>query len=323
MIRERQILRARRPWAAAAAMLLAAAQALALNVVALREEAYVKGPSVFLGDVADIQGDDAAALAKLEIVPAASPGAVKRINASLLRSRLVSAGYDVQQFEITGAENVNATTLSIELSKEMLVDDLRRFVVSEMPWDATDATVDIEMPSAGLTVPEGDVALEWSPTPLYRYLGKGTIRGEVVVDGEVRDVVYCKVDVQAFGDVVVTTKDIPRGSIISQSDLVLEKRAMSAMRDGYYQDPQELVGMVARSTIFPDTVLTSRHVMPRRIIKRNQIVTVEVQVGALIVRDRALAMSNAAAGDIIICRRMNSKEEFQGVVRKDGVVVVQ
>ena len=156
MIRERQILRARRPWAAAAAMLLAAAQALALNVVALREEAYVKGPSVFLGDVADIQGDDAAALAKLEIVPAASPGAVKRINASLLRSRLVSSGYDVQQFEITGAENVNATTLSIELSKEMLVDDLRRFVVSEMPWDATDATVDIEMPSAGLTVPEGD-----------------------------------------------------------------------------------------------------------------------------------------------------------------------
>ena len=104
---------------------------------------------------------------KTRDVPAASPGAVKRINASLLRSRLVSSGYDVQQFEITGAENVNATTLSIELSKEMLVYYLLRFFVSEMPWDATDATVDIEMPSAGLTVPEGDVALEWSPTPLY------------------------------------------------------------------------------------------------------------------------------------------------------------
>ena len=33
-------------------------------------------------------------------------------------------------------------------------------------------------------------------------------------------------------------------------------------------------------------------------------------------------MSNAAAGDMIICRRMNSKEEFQGVVREDGIVEV-
>ena len=62
--------------------------------------------------------------------------------------------------------------------------------------------------------------------------------------------------------------------------------------------------------------------MPRRIIKRNQVVTVEVRAGTLMVRDRAQAMSNAAAGDIIICRRINSKEEFQGIVREDGIVEV-
>lgn len=307
----------------AAVIVLMATQAFALNVVKLREEAYVKGPRVSLGDVADIQGDDAEVLAGLEVVPAASPGNVKRIHASLLRSRLVTSGYDADQFEITGAESVNATTLCIELSKDMLIDDLRRFVVSEMPWDAADATVDVDAPPSGLTLPEGELTLEWNPAPLYRYLGKGTVRGEAIVDGEVCDVIYCKVDVEAYSDVVVAAHDIPRGSIVSRSDIVLEKRALSAMRNGYYDKPEDVIGMVARCTIFPDTVLTSRQVMPRRIVKRNQVVMVEVRIGALLVRDRARAMSDAAAGDVIVCRRMNSKEEFQGVVREDGVVVVE
>lgn len=307
---------------AAAVMVLAAADAAAVNVVTLREEAFVKGPQVALGDVAEVQGAEADAMAAIEILPAAAPGSVKRIHASMLRSRLVTAGFRPEDFEIAGAESVTATTLAIELSREMLVDDLRRFVENEMPWDVADATVDIDPPLNGLTLPEGDLTLEWKPAAMYQYLGKGTIRGEAVVDGQVREVVYCQVNVQSYGDVVVASSDIPRGAIISRGDLSVAKRPLSTMRNGYYGDPEELIGMVARSTIFPDTVLTSRHVMPRRIVKRNQIVTVEVRAGALVVRDRALSMSNAAAGDMIICRRMNSKEEFQGVVREDGIVEV-
>ncbi|HOF40939.1 MAG TPA: flagellar basal body P-ring formation chaperone FlgA [Candidatus Hydrogenedentes bacterium] len=309
-------------WAAAAVLFLAAVRADALNVVLLRDEAFVKGPQVALGDVADIEGAEAEALAGLEILPAAAPGCVKRIHASMLRSRIMTAGYRPEDFEITGAESVNATTLCVELTREMLVDDLRRFIELEMPWDPANATVDIDPPTSKLVLPEGDIVLEWRPAALFQYLGKGTMRGEALVDGQVRDVIYCQVNVQAYGDVVVASSDIPRGAIISRGDLSVAKRALSAMRNGYYSDPEELAGMVARSTIFPDTVLTSRHVMPRRIIKRNQVVTVEVRAGTLMVRDRAQAMSNAAAGDIIICQRMNSKEEFQGIVREDGIVEV-
>lgn len=303
--------------------LLAVAQAHASIVVTLREQAYVKGPQVALRDVADIEGDDAGALYGLEIMPAAPPGNVRRIHASLLRSRLVTSGYEPHEFEIAGADSVNATTLHVELSREMVAEDLRRFIQSEMPWDSTEATIDVTPPPNNLMLPEGDLTLEWNPSPLYRYLGQGTIRGEAIVDGEVRDAFYCKVDVQAYGDVVVAAKDIPRGSVISRNDLTLEKRALSTMRNGYFRDPAELVGMVARSTIFPDTVLTSRHAMPRRIIRRNQVVTVEVKKGSLVVRDRAVAMGNAAAGDLLICRRTDSREEFQGIVREDGVIVVQ
>ncbi|MDY0030613.1 MAG: hypothetical protein RBT84_01600, partial [FCB group bacterium] len=48
---------------AAAALVLAAADAAAVNVVTLREEAFVKGPQVALGDVAEVQGAEADAMA--------------------------------------------------------------------------------------------------------------------------------------------------------------------------------------------------------------------------------------------------------------------
>ena len=171
-------------------------------------------------------------MAAIEILPAAAPGSVKRIHASMLRSRLVTAGFRPEDFEIAGAESVTATTLAIELSREMLVDDLRRFVENEMPWDVADATVDIDPPLNGLTLPEGDLTLEWKPAAMYQYLGKGTIRGEAVVDGQVREVVYCQVNVQAYGD----GRGIERHPAAHhlRGDLSVAKRPLSTMRNGYY-----------------------------------------------------------------------------------------
>ena len=70
-------------------------------------------------------------------------------------------------------------------------------------------------------------------------------------------------------------------------------------------------------------MITKRKVQPRRLFKRNQIVIVEARAGALRVRNRARALDDGRAGDVVTCLNLDSKQEFQGVVRKDGVVVVQ
>lgn len=55
-------------------------QALAQGTVTVKDSAYVKGPKILLGDVADITGDNAEKLAQVEVAPAALPGTAKRID---------------------------------------------------------------------------------------------------------------------------------------------------------------------------------------------------------------------------------------------------
>jgi flagella basal body P-ring formation protein FlgA len=293
------------------------------NVVTLKKEAYVQGPALVLGDVAEVEGEMAEVLEAVSLGPAAVPGGEKYVSASLLKSRIRSAGHELDGLEVKGASRAVATTLSLEMTREMLREDLRQFIGVEMPWDPADAAIDIVAPSRDYVVSEGTATVHWRPSPMYKWLGKGLFRGEIQIDGAPQAVAYCSVNIEAYGTVVVAARDISRGSVISLRDLVLEKRSLSTMKRGYSEQPEKLVGLVARSTIFPGTVVMSRHVVPRRLIKRNQTIRVEVKVGGLVVRDVARAMGDGCEGDLITCQNPDSKEEFHGVVRKDGIVVVQ
>ncbi|MCL4694114.1 MAG: flagellar basal body P-ring formation protein FlgA [Candidatus Hydrogenedentes bacterium] len=306
-----------------AATLVLAALALAdTDTIMLKTEAYVKGPALTLGDVADVQGENADALADIEIGNAAMPGDSKRLDASLVRSRIENAGFTADSVEIQGPGSVVATTLYSEITSDMLATDLRTFIEGEMPWALDEATIDVAAPTQNLVVPDGLVEVRWWPNPQYRWVGPGVFRGEVTVDGEVKRTVLVRAQVEAYTEVLVAATDIPRGSLISVADLQLEKRAMSQMRGNVLQSTGDAVGQVARSTIFPGQVITSRQLMPRQLIKRNQPVTVEARAGRLVIRSQARALMNGCEGDLITCVNPDSREEFQGVVRKDGVVVV-
>ena len=293
------------------------------GTVELHKEAYVRGPKIYLGDIADVAGPNARALASLEVSGAAAPGGVKRLNAALLEARIKNAGFDTGEVTVEGAPSVLATTLHLEVTPEAIAQDLRDFMEAEMPWDPCDATIDVVPPSQDFMVPEGQLELAWWLPPQYRWVGRGSARGEIRVDGQVKQTFLCRIGVEAYTDVVVAAADIPRQSVIRPGDVEVRKEAVSALPTGYVSDPAEAVGMLARNTMFPGQPLTKRKLVKPTLVKRNQTVIVEVRAGALLVRGRARAMRDGCAGDVVPCRNNGSKEEFTGVLREDGVVVVE
>lgn len=301
--------------------MLAASVACA-DTVTLRSEAFVTGPSVRLGDIAEIRGENAAALAQIEIMPAASPGSVKRLSAGIVSSRLHAEGFG-PDVRVEGASSVTATTAHLEVTRGMLAEDLRAYILREMPWDIDAAMVDIVPPAGDFRVPDGNVTIEWTADPQYRYLGQGSFRGEIRVDGRVEQALYAKANVAAYADVVVAIQPISRGDRISPANVRLEKRELSALKEGAYFDLRDVMGMVAKSTIQPGQPLSDRRLALPVLVKRNQYVPVETRVGALVVRGQARALQDGAAGDFINCENTGSKQQFTGVVRADGVVEVQ
>ncbi len=303
--------------------LVAGAEAWGETTLTLKEEAFVSGAKVRLGDVADIHGMDAVALGKIELSTAARPGATKQLNASLVNARLRNAGFDPDEVTVKGAAQIRATTLSQEVSGIEIAESLQQFVENEMPWDQANTEVTVPPVTDDLLLPDGVVEFEWRASPQYRYIGDGTFRGTVFVDGERQKVLLCKANVETYREIVAAARDIPRGHVIGSGDIEVRIEAASTRVDGVPLSLKEAVGLLARRTIFPGNTITSRNTARPKIIKRNQIVSVLMASGGLHVQTQARALTDASAGDLLRCENLNSEEEFQVRVRKDGVVVLE
>lgn len=294
-----------------------------LIVLELREEAYVRGPEVRLGDVARVREGDIPRIEELELTSAPRPGSSSRVDAGLVASRLRQVGFEPGEFHVEGARYARVTTLHLDVDRRVLAEDLRTFILAEMPWDPAHTTVDVDEPHQDYTVPEGQVEIAWQANPQYRYIGRGVFRGEIRVDGETVHTVTFRANVEHYAPVVIATGDISRGSLVSEGDLDVERYPRSSLRSGVFEDPGELVGKVARTSIHAGQVIGSRQVEARQVVRRNQLVTVETRVGALVVRSQARAQEHGRAGDAIILVNPDSREEFIGRVQADGAIVVE
>jgi len=294
----------------------------AADTVTIKDEAYVKGPVMTLGELADIEGDDADLLASVEVGTAASPGTSKRIEAALLEARIKTMTSDIE-FEMHGASSVRATTLHTEITRDMVADDLRAFIESEMPWDPANAEITVTPPAQNFLLPQGDLEFQWRPAANYRYLGTTSFRGSLLIDGEVKKTFLCRAQVESYGDVIVAAKMVARGAPISLDAIELERRPLSSLKDTGFTDPSELTGCVAKKPVMAGQVISRSSVEAQKVVERRQIVTVETIVGGLAVRTQAQAQADAGVGDAVTCTNLNSKQAFVGIVQPDGTVVVQ
>ncbi|HPO13205.1 MAG TPA: flagellar basal body P-ring formation chaperone FlgA [Candidatus Hydrogenedentes bacterium] len=291
------------------------------DTLTLKEEAFIKGPKVFLGDIADIEGENADALASIDLGSAPQPGESRQLHAALVESRLRTAG--VKNVVVKGAPQVRTTTLHTEVTPDMIVESLRMYIESQMPWEPENTEINVPIPQESAVVPDGELSLIWRASPQYRYLGEGSFQGSIEVDGHVQKTLLCRAIIETYANVVLASTDIQRGKPISRSNVESKRMAVSRAPAGVATRMEEVVGLIASKTIFPGQPITNRNVVARTVVHRNQIVPVEMRSGVLFIQTRACALNDARAGELVVCANLNSSEQFQGVVREDGVVVAQ
>lgn len=292
------------------------------DTLTLKEEAYVKGPQIKLGEVADIDGQNAVRLADIDVTIAPMPGDSRVLNAALVSARLKSAGIDPSLIQFKGANNIKTTTLHTEITGAFLEESLREYIAASMPWQAGNVDVEIQVPADKILVPEGVPEISWESNPQYRYVGPGTFRGKLTVDARPQRTLLCSANITAFSDVVVAARDIGRGKPIGPFDIETRRMPVSNANQGLLLGPNDVIGLLASRTIFPGDPLSTRNTQLPKVVRRNQLTPVELHAGGLMVRSQARALTDGAVGETVRCVNDGSKQELTGVVRRDGVVVV-
>jgi len=312
-------------WVLAAAAILCgwtAAFAEAADTIRLRESVDVTpGTHVTLGDIADLTGS-AAALAATPVTTAPPPDRVKNLSASMVAMRLRQAGIDPQQFEIVGAAAVKLTSRVQHLAPARLAEALFDYLVASMPWDPSRTDIDIQPVSLRAALPEGEVTYEWKLPARWDFSGSATIQVVILVNGQAVEQIPCRVTITPQVPVAVAANHIPRGKRLETSDISWEEVPLTSRPADAATTLEDVVGQVARRTLPKGTVLTARVLDAPKIIRKNQIVPVEMKRGGVFLQTKARALADARAGDRLLCANLSSQQQFEGIVREDGLVTV-
>jgi len=133
---------------------------------------------------------------------------------------------------------------------------------------------------------------------------------------------YVPVTVNVYKNVVVTTEALPRNTLLNHSHLKVAKRNLAKLPQGYFVDPDRLVGMKLKRNLGAGLPLSPNMIKAQTVIKRGQQVMLISQSRGISVRMQGKAMDNGAAGDLIRVKNLSSKRIVEGTVGTGGEVLI-
>ena len=146
---------------------------------------------------------------------------------------------------------------------------------------------------------------------------------EVRCVGESPWSLYVTVDISRYAQVLVSSRALQRGAVISAGDVSVVRRRINGTRMDHLSDPATTIGRVAVRAIGADQILGTRNVMLPRLVKRGDEVIIASVGSAVSVQVKGQALKDGALGDRVSVRNLNSKRVVEGVVNADGMVVVR
>ena len=94
--------------------------------------------------------------------------------------------------------------------------------------------------------------------PIYSSINqKATVVAECKGKGENVWKIYIPVNIKFYANVISAKKPLPKLHIINNDDVVRRKFNVLHLKDNYYADPKDVVGLALKVPVKQDTVLTS------------------------------------------------------------------
>ncbi len=159
-------------------------------------------------------------------------------------------------------------------------------------------------------LPEGPLEYEVMAPDQWDGIGSASVAVVIRKDGRVIRNVPLRLEVEALADVVVATRQIDHGSVISLSDLSVQKRDLGSAAGRPVRTPADAAGRRARTTFKPGQALRSDQLEKIPLIKSGQAVTIVAENEAIRVTVSGRARGAGAEGDTIMVQNLNSQKEM-------------
>jgi len=129
--------------------------------------------------------------------------------------------------------------------------------------------------------------------------------------------------VSALAELPVLALPVNRGDVIGAGDIEVRQHRITRDLAGYLSDEQDIVGKEARKNLVVGSKLRKSDLISPQIIDRGQTVALVAQSAGLVVNMQGKALANGAAGDRLLVQNFSSGRRIEGLVQRDGTVLIQ
>lgn len=133
--------------------------------------------------------------------------------------------------------------------------------------------------------------------------------------------IYVPAQIALYRQLPVASRNLERGDIVTQADVVIEVVNISQMRQGQLEESALVIGQEVKRPIGKGEPFRSAALDSPLVIKRGDPVVIELQAGSLVVTTHGTAMTNGRIGERIRVRNSQSDRIISVEVVEAGKVV--
>jgi flagella basal body P-ring formation protein FlgA len=122
-------------------------------------------------------------------------------------------------------------------------------------------------------------------------------------------------------NIVKLSRSLRRGEVITHDDLVLVSSPNHRLV-GYFEKLDDVIGRKTNRSLSVNQAVRNRHLEMDWLVEKDQIVTIETQIGGVTVAGSGLALDNAQMGDLLKVLNQSSKVVVEGRVVSEKKVKI-
>jgi flagella basal body P-ring formation protein FlgA len=287
--------------------------------LALRSEVQVTSAGIYLHQ---LLAGEAGELTNL-LVSAAPP-----LNQPLVLTRARIAELALRQdpklvlTNWTGPDRVRVSRVTRRLEESELKDLLTATLQRECVRDMGELEVRLGRPWTGIVVPDEPLVVKVLDLPAAGVTPNFILRFELRADKETVGTWQVPLQARVWKEVWVARSAQPRGRLLRDADLGMERRDLLTLRDALSNfDPGD-PSLELAENLTAGAPLVLRSVRMRPVVLRGRLVDAVVEQGPMMITVKAEALEDGVPGQFIRVRNLKSKREFRGKVQNETTVIV-
>ena len=211
---------------------------------------------------------------------------------------------------------------AIEITRKMIEDIVVDFLNEKIPWEKNRVKIKIVQISNGLVLPNRPYSYKVIPPGKTSYLGTVPLRIVFDVYGQSSKKAWATAKIEVETDAVVVQKPIDRNQTIEKDDVNIVSMDMADLPSNTVSRLEDVVGKKALRAMNPKEVLRTDIVEEPPMVRRNDVVSIVAESGALRITAKGEVKESGCRGSRIKVVNLSSNKEVIARVMDSGMVQV-